>query len=357
MGFQSILAVACACLPSLVVCNSAIYDVVQNEQLWGREASKARRLIDKIHEVEAIILDIKERASFKQDNTFTSDKRHARLSKHRHRFYLKAGVNGVSLSQAELDAWDSVVKHAIEQALHNQSMGEAVQFLAEYFLDIPYSGYQLDQSPEERLLVTFQSFDCVIFVETMVALVRAFSLQDYSLDTVLDNIREQRYRNGDIDGYCSRLHYFTDWIEDNQRRGIVTDITPQLNGISQQKDINFMTTHREAYPQLIANEANYQCIAEQEENLSPLELTYIPTEKIPTIYSELRSGDIIAIATSTPGLDVSHTSFVRISKEGAVGVIHSDVYGVKTEPDLQAFVGSAKHAIGIIVARPIDPRE
>ena len=253
--------------------------------------------------------------------------------------------------------YDAVAQYAIAEALHQQPFGEAVQLLAEYFQGIPYRGYQLDQSAEERLVVTFQSFDCVLFVETAIALARAFSLQEYSLDVVLDNIQGQRYRNAEIDGYCSRLHYFTDWIQDNQRRGIVTDITPQLGGIVLPKAIDFMTSHRESYPQLISNEENYRCISNMEKTLSPLDITYIPTENISAIYPELRSGDIIAIATSIPGLDVSHTSLVRISDEGAVGVIHSDVYGVKTEPDLQAFVANAKHSIGIIVARPNDSRE
>ena len=357
MGFQSILAGTCACLTSLIVCNSVNFDIVKNEQLGEQEASKQRYLTTENLRLKATIARRGIKLSFERGDRFRSNRLRTHQSKSRNQYFLKSTVNNISLSKAELETYDSVVQYAIDRQLYLQPMGEAVQHLAEYFLDIPYSGYQLDQSSEEQLLVTFQSFDCVIFVETIVALARAFSQQNYLLDTVIDNIREQRYRNGKIDGYCSRLHYFTDWIEDNQRRGIVTDITPQLNGISLQKDIDFMTTHREAYPQLIANEANYQCIAEQEGDLSPLDLTYIPTDEIPTIYSELRSGDIIAIATSTPGLDVSHTSFVRISDNGGVGIVHSDVYGVKTEPDLQAFVGSANNAIGIIVARPNNLRE
>lgn len=258
------------------------------------------------------------------------------------------------LSPEDLDVFQSVSQYATEQNLEQESVGKSIQSLAGYFLGLPYQGYQLDQSAQESLSVSLQTFDCVIFVETMLALARNFTVQDYSAPSFLDSMQAQRYRNGEIDGYCSRLHYFTDWIRENERQGRVVDITPQLGGISVQKEIDFMTSHREAYPQLIDNDENYQCIAQMETELSPTELTYIPTSEIHEIYEELRAGDIIAIATSIPGLDVSHTSFVHISDEGKVGVIHSDIYGVKTEPDLQQFVESAPNSVGAIIARPTE---
>ena len=306
MDFHKSLAAVCMCLSSLeLACHAATFDSTKYDKVWDLDAARER----------SVAIDPPSKDRFLPKST---------------------SKDGAVLPE-DRQVYDAVSQYAIAEALHQQPFGEAVQSLAEYFQGIPYQGYQLDQKAEERLIVTFQSFDCVIFVETAIALARAFSLQEYSLDVVLDNIQAQRYRNAEINGYCSRLHYFTDWIQDNQRRGIVTDITPKLGGVSLQKPIDFMTTHRESYPQLSANEDNYHCIANMEKNLSPLDLTYIPTEKISTIYPELRSGDIIAIATSTPGLDVSHTSLVRISDEGAVGVIHSDLYGVKTETRLTNF--------------------
>jgi len=60
---------------------------------------------------------------------------------------------------------------------------------------------------EEVLVVNFHQFDCVLFVETVLAIARGVALQDYSYSTFLDHLRQHRYWNGQIDGYCSRLHY------------------------------------------------------------------------------------------------------------------------------------------------------
>ena len=39
-----------------------------------------------------------------------------------------------------------------------------------------------------------------------------------------------RYRGGRLAGYPSRLHYFTDWLLDNERRGLIEIITADLGG-------------------------------------------------------------------------------------------------------------------------------
>ena len=266
--------------------------------------------------------------------------------------YLKSADEGSVLSPEDMTVFDSVSRYATERSLERETMGDSIQSLAEYFLGLPYQGHQLDQSDREVLAVNLRTFDCVIFVETMLALARNFAVQDYSAPSFLEGMQAQRYRNGEIDGYCSRIHYFTDWIQENERQGRVSDITAELGGIAMQKQLNFMTSHREAYPQLVDNDENFHCIAEMEAVLSPAELTYIPTAEIRAIYQELQAGDIIAIATSVPGLDVSHTSFIHRSEDGSVGVIHSDIDGVQIEPDLQQFIESAPNAIGVIIARP-----
>ena len=268
---------------------------------------------------------------------------------------LKSVDEQSSLLPEDLDVFQGVSRYAVERNLQNEAMGDSIQSLSEYFLGLPYEGYQLDQGEREVLSVNLRTFDCVIFVETVLALARNFAMQDYSAPNFLESMQAQRYRNGDIDGYCSRLHYFTDWIRENDRQGRVSDITAQLGGTTVQKQINFMTSHRDAYPQLVDNDENYRCIAGIEADLSPAELTYIPTSEIRGIYSELQAGDIVAIATSVPGLDVSHTSFIHMSEDGNVGVIHSDIYGVQIEPDLQQFIERAPNSIGIIIARPTNP--
>jgi hypothetical protein len=67
----------------------------------------------------------------------------------------------------------------------------------------------------------------------------------------------------------------------------------------------------------------------------------------------LKPGDIVAIATDLPGLDVTHTGFVYRNPDGSVGLIHAAPgSGVKISRDLQTYTERVEHAIGILVARP-----
>lgn len=249
-----------------------------------------------------------------------------------------------------------VVDYTREKQLSRQPIDEIIQAIGAYFLGARYEAGLLDRSPEEKLFISLQKFDCVLFVETVLALSRNFSLEDYRYDSFARQIQGQRYRDGEIDGYCSRLHYFSDWIDDNHRRGNVRDITTQLGGIALNKKLDFMSKNRSLYPQLKSSE-NYDCIRRVEKRLQTLPLTYIPTREIKSLYPKLRSGDIIGVVTGISGLDTTHTGFVYRDGNGSTGLIHASPAGeVTIAPDLQRYISRVDKAIGIFVVRPVDPR-
>ncbi len=227
---------------------------------------------------------------------------------------------------------------------------QKIQRTAEQFLGMPYQADLLDRTEPETLTLSLQKFDCVLFVEAVLAIVRS----DATETGFLNQMQAQRYRQGQIQGYCSRLHYFSDWIADNQRRGLVQDLTPQLGGVSFKPQLDFMSRHWRSYPRLLDNRDNRHCIEQMEQGLQSQARSYIPTPQIAKHYGELQSGDIVAIATSVSGLDVTHTGLVYRDALGNVGIIHAAPRsGVKVSRDLQRFVGQVDQAIGIMVARPI----
>ena len=59
-----------------------------------------------------------------------------------------------------------------------------------------------------------------------------------------------RYRGGKRGGYASRLHYFSEWIADGERRGLVRDLGTELGGVEDGRPLRFMTSHRDSYPAL-----------------------------------------------------------------------------------------------------------
>ncbi|MEM6614866.1 MAG: N-acetylmuramoyl-L-alanine amidase-like domain-containing protein [Cyanobacteria bacterium P01_C01_bin.72] len=253
------------------------------------------------------------------------------------------------------DQVDRRIYHRIVQRIapsaDQKSMGNIIQEISQQLLGAEYQAGLLDQSTQETLVISLQKFDCLLFIETVLAIAQNINQPDHSYQAFTQNVENQRYWNGTMNGYCSRLHYFSDWIADNENRGNVKNITRQLGGVDTIKKLNFMTTHRSSYPNLAQNEPNFNCLARVEASLTPT-FNYIPTENISQTYSQLQPGDIIGVATKIPGLDFTHTGFVYQQPDGNMGLIHASPAGeVVIAQDLQKYIGNVQNAIGIVVSR------
>ena len=250
----------------------------------------------------------------------------------------------------------SIINRANQNNLNNSSMGNIIQTVAHQFLGAEYKAGLLDKSPQETLVISLRQFDCLLFIETVLAIANNISRAEFSYQAFSNEIENKRYWNGKMNGYCTRLHYFSDWIEDNQRRGNVQNITRQLGGIDTAKKLNFMTTHRNSYTNLDKSDANFKCIAGVEASLSET-FNYIPTKNIEKIYSQLQPGDIIGVATKIEGLDFTHTGFVYRQPNGQIGLIHASPAGeVAIAKDLQNYIAKVDNAIGIVVTRANKPQ-
>ena len=268
---------------------------------------------------------------------------------------------GVALGKANANSLDpqSTAKliQIVNQVKTEKLSPSTLQAISVAFLGAKYQGGLLDRSLTEQLFVSLSEFDCVLFVETVLAIAQSVKqVQANNSSTIVNDFPSQiaslRYRHGVIDGYCSRLHYFTDWIQDNQKRGKVTDITQELGGIVDRNSLNFMTENRKSYRQLANDQSLYECIKAREQELAKTPRFYIPTSQITRIYSRLQAGDIIAIATTVKGLDVTHTGLVFI-QGNHIGLIHASPDGaVKISPDLASYVSAVPDSKGIVVARP-----
>ena len=246
-----------------------------------------------------------------------------------------------------------------DRNLSKAPIDEVLQTVSTKFLGTTYREGLLDQGETEKLFVSLTEFDCVLFVETVLAFSRNLLAIDSTYENFVENVQSVRYIDGRLDGYCSRLHYFSEWIRDHQKRNIVRDLTAELGGIPLNKTLNFMSSNWQKYPRLKNSESNYQCILAMEKKIElemqSEQLRYIPSAKIRSIYPLLKAGDIIAVATDIKGLDATHTGFVYPTDNG-IGFIHASPSGkVKISPDLQRYVERVDHAIGIMVARPTQP--
>lgn len=247
--------------------------------------------------------------------------------------------------------FQAIKKYAIANNLSKKSRSEIIEQIALKLVGSTYEAGLLDKFKTETLFLSLTKFDCVLFVETVLALAKGIEEENYNYSTFASHVSDRRYRDGNLENYCSRLHYFSEWIADNEKRGNVKNLTASLGGIKLDNDLNFMSQNRSKYSQL-GDQSNYECIVNMENNLAQLDLNYIPTNNIRQIYPQLRSGDIVAIATKIKGLDVTHTGLIYRHGDN-ISLIHASPAGkVAIASDLQRYVSRVKYAKGVIIARP-----
>ena len=154
--------------------------------------------------------------------------------------------------------------------------------LAQSLLGLPYVSGTLEVNDEERLVVNLRQLDCTTFVENVLALSQCAKDRNNTFGAFKQKLEMIRYRNGELQGYESRLHYFSDWIEDNKRKGFVFELqgpNPPFTQVQMLK-LNFMSTHPRLYKALRNNPHIVQRIEEQENLLSGSKYNYIPKSMI-----------------------------------------------------------------------------
>lgn len=237
--------------------------------------------------------------------------------------------------------------------INGENLGDSLVFVGKSFLDIPYVEKTLEVGETETLVINLRGLDCTTFVENVLAFTFMIKNEQFDFDDFTKNLETVRYINGILNGYPSRLHYFTDWIRNNEQKGLVKDITTDLGGIEHKKAINFMGTHRNLYPFLKQDE-NYAAILEAEAELAKESLCILAQDQIVSNEQMIQSGDIIALATSIKGLDVTHTGIAIREADGRIHLLHASISGsvrITKEP-LVDYLKKIKSNIGIIVARP-----
>ena len=199
----------------------------------------------------------------------------------------------------------------------NLSGGDLIVFFGEQFIDKPYAGGTLEGSPE-MLTVNMDEFDCTTFVETVLALTATVEERRAGWQDFIHNLENLRYRQGNVDGYSSRLHYISDWIVDNSHRGNLHEVTDRMQGVGHTvKTLDFMTNHRSSYAAL-ADSAEFARMKSVETGYRSHRFPYMKTSTLSgkNGMKSLTQGDILAFTTKTAGLDVSHMGIVVVEPDG-----------------------------------------
>lgn len=232
--------------------------------------------------------------------------------------------------------------------------GQLMVKTARFFLGTPYVAATLEQVPE-ALTINLREMDCMTLVESVVALTRTMQADSPSFDLFCRNLRTLRYRNGEIRDYTDRLHYTTDWIFENERKGFIKDITHQLGGVSHPVSISFMSTHPDNYKQLKGNPELTARIAVKEKEINSRPYYYIPQSDINKQEAGMKDGDVVCFVTTIKGLDISHVGVIcRVGDK--LTFIHASTTQKKVivnEAPLQEYVESIKRNSGVMIVRPL----
>ena len=258
--------------------------------------------------------------------------------------------------------------------------GDLVARIGERFVGTPYEPHTLELPGPERLVINLEALDCVTLVENVLVLARlawspppgatdppgvgnAASRRTALLDdpdrfqaAYRDELTRLRYRDGLLDGYASRLHYFSEWIADNEASGLVDAISRDLGGVADPSPTDFMSTHPGEYRQL-ADSGVLAEIARMEARLGQVERYYIPAEAIGAASDGIQDGDIIAATSTVSGLDIAHTG-IALRKNGTLRLLHAPLVGSHveiSEESLAERIARLGGQDGVMVARPLPP--
>ncbi len=245
-------------------------------------------------------------------------------------------------------------KASISEILQKTSSTETprqVLELGKNYLGTPYIGGTLE-GDTEKLICRTDGFDCYTFVETMLAMALAHQQGLDNEQAVLDNITNLRYRNGEITDYASRIHYFTDWALEAEKKNILSNVTAKI-GIKKAKKINFMSTHRQYYPAFKTDNNMLAKIQKMENDLAVNAFYEIPKVTLPTKLKEIKDGDIIAFTSTVEGLDVNHEGFA-IWQGNQLHFMHASTEQkevVISDEPLLSYINRIKKHSGLMVLR------
>jgi len=260
------------------------------------------------------------------------------------------------------DRFDLLVQRAEEENWRALPIGERTCAVGRALVGTPYKSFTLEIDDHiEAPSVDLNGFDCWTFFETSLAFARMLNepRDGWTPETLLHFIELDRYRGGHCTGqYLSRLHYLEDWLYDNDRRGLVRDMTHTLGGVRVPHEANEMSDGWHEYRYLRNNPSLLVPLREMEDRVAARDFYTIPKSRVPYVESRLQDGDIIGITSEERG--EFSTAHVGMAYRDGMGVLHfmhasspNNFDRVVIDDRLSNYLARYRSDAGIIVGRPL----
>jgi hypothetical protein len=261
-------------------------------------------------------------------------------------------------SDKDVEICNNTFSFAAEENLETKSIGDVITEVGKQFIGTDYEAFALEKEGEEQLVVNLTGLDCTTFLENSLVFSRLIKSGKNTFADYQEELINVRYRNSIIEGYPSRLHYFSDWIHHNQRKGIIEDVTKDIGGEKIKFNVNLMSSKPDSYKQLKANPEFADTLKAQEDEISSREYYYIPKKRVSQVEENIQNGDLLALTTNIKGLDIGHVGIAVRKEDGRIYFMHAPIAGSKvqiSENPLPEYLSKIKKHTGIIVLRPQEP--
>ncbi|MBS0247977.1 MAG: DUF1460 domain-containing protein [Proteobacteria bacterium] len=188
------------------------------------------------------------------------------------------------------------IARLIGEAAHLPAVAQRVAFISHALIGSPYRAYTLIGGPHrpERFVVRDDVFDCVTFLETVLAAARAHDASQFEAQ-----LRLIRYRGGDVE-WLARNHYFADWCTNNIANKVCRPLLLPGNTTADKR----LTAERGLPPRRVTMSA-------------------LPFGALFDNRMLLSTGDIIGFLSRRPGLDYFHSGFVVVDDAGHLWLRHA----------------------------------
>lgn len=218
-------------------------------------------------------------------------------------------------------------RHLLSRVRPHRTVPARVEALSASLLGCRYEANGLVGSADdpEVFVAPLETFDCVTYVETVLALARSRDPEGFARE-----LRRIRYEGGEV-AWERRNHYMTGWVRKNARAGVVKGVPAGALAAPKEKLLDVV-------PGLPPRRARFACV---------------PKARFAALAPRLANGDVVLFASTRPGLDVFHCGFL-VKGGGAWRLRHaSRSAGRVVEEELSSFLRANRMA-GLIVARPLE---
>jgi hypothetical protein len=261
------------------------------------------------------------------------------------------------------DVFTRIVNQSSAEHWNRLPIGELIGKIALELKGTPYVGFTLELSKDaEYCVVNLKGLDCVTFFEDSLCLARMIKRGKSSPEDLLAEVQTTRYRGGKMGDFTTRLHYTTDWFVDNEAKGVVKILTPDLPGAQPfTQKVGIMSEHPENYRQLAAHPELLPTIRLAEEKINARSLKYLPMDKLAAAEHLLQTGDIVGVATAEQGIDIAHTGLCIKDEQGVVHFMDASSsrrsMKVTLEPEISKCLNWSSKLTGVMIARPLEVRK